>query len=233
MYPPDAYLEGKFLLIDKPLKWTSHDVVNKVRYFLTRYCKVKKIKVGHGGTLDPLATGLLILATGKATRKLQDLIDADKTYTGTITLGAVTETFDLESEPTDLKDTGHISGADIEVVRKNFTGEILQVPPIHSAIKKDGVPLYLKAREGKAEAPAPRKIHIHRFDIIEQSLPDIKFEVDCSKGTYIRSLAHDFGQQLGVGGHLSALRRTAIGPYHIKDALTVDDFLQSIGAGAS
>jgi len=228
MFSPQEYIDGQLLLVDKPLHWTSHDVVNKVRYFLTRYCKVKKIKVGHSGTLDPLATGLLILATGKKTKELQHFIDLGKTYKGTMTLGAETPSYDLETEPINIKPYQHIKAEQIRETALHFIGVQEQIPPAHSAIKKDGVPLYMMARQGEKTEIKSREVNIKRFDILDIRLPEIDFEIDCSKGTYIRSLAHDFGQHLECGAYLSNLQRTAIGDYLLKDALSVDRLIESL-----
>ena len=233
MYTPEEYLEGRLLLIDKPRLWTSHDVVNKVRYHLTRYCKVKKIKVGHAGTLDPLATGLLILATGKMTKQLQSLIDAGKTYTGTIKLGATTPSYDGETAEQQPLPFEHIDETTIRNCIAGFAGEQQQIPPVHSAIKKDGAPLYIKAREGAEIVPDARHITIYDIHATSIDLPFVSLEVACSKGTYIRSLAHDIGQRLGCGAYLHALQRTVIGQYKLEDAVSVDAFLESIGLGPS
>lgn len=215
-----SFEEGRVILIDKPLDWTSFDVVKKIRNIL----RIKKI--GHAGTLDPLATGLLILCTGKYTKRLNQYMAAEKEYTGTITLGATTPTYDLESTPTDIKPFSHISEKEILETVNQFTGDILQVPPIHSAIKQKGKPVYLKARKGEDVVLEPRKIHIARFEIVDIQLPKIAFKVNCSTGTYIRSLAHDFGAKLGCGGYLSGLRRTAIGEFRVEEAIDMDTFIQ-------
>lgn len=212
------YLEGKVLLFDKPLKWTSFDVVRKVRY-LTRISKV-----GHAGTLDPLATGLLIVCTGKFTKKINEYMGMEKEYTGTFTLGAVTPTYDLESEPQNPVSCEHLRPEDIEAATKQFTGAIMQTPPIHSAIKQEGKPVYLAARKGIDVKLEPRPVTIYSFDIEKIELPVVYFRVVCSTGTYIRSLANDFGAALGVGGYMSSLRRTRIGTFHVADAETMDGF---------
>ena len=187
----DEFAAGKVLLIDKPLRWTSFDVVKKVRV------QTKISKVGHAGTLDPLATGLLIVCTGKFTKKINEYMAREKEYTGSITLGAVTPTFDLESEPEQIRDYGHITPELIHAAAIPFTGDIEQVPPIHSAIKKDGVPAYVMARKGKEIKMEPRKVTISEFSITAIELPKVYFKVVCSTGTYIRSLANDFGAALG------------------------------------
>lgn len=212
------YLEGKVLLFDKPLEWTSFDVIRKVRG-ITRI-----IKVGHAGTLDPLATGLLIVCTGKFTKKINEYMGMEKEYTGTFTLGAVTPTYDLESEPVNHKDISHLTAERIHAATLPFTGNIMQVPPAHSAIKKDGKPVYLAARKGLDVQLEPRPVTIYSFTIEKIELPIVYFRVVCSTGTYIRSLAHDFGRELGVGAYMSSLRRTRIGMFNVEDALPMDEF---------
>jgi len=218
----EMYLNGEVILIDKPLTWTSFDAVKKVR-ILTGVSKV-----GHAGTLDPLATGLLIICTGRFTKKISEYMGMEKEYTGTITLGATTPTYDLESKPENFKTLIHLNNDDINNATKQFTGEILQVPPIHSAIKKDGKPAYLSARKGKPVELEPRKIFIQSFDIININLPIVEFKVVCSTGTYIRSLANDFGKALNTGAYLSSLRRTRIGSFLVDDALTPQQFQEKI-----
>ncbi|BFG70221.1 tRNA pseudouridine(55) synthase TruB [Sediminibacterium sp. KACHI17] len=216
------YLDGKVILIDKPLEWTSFDAVKKVR-ILTRISKV-----GHAGTLDPLATGLLIICTGKFTKKINEYMGMEKEYTGTFTLGATTPTYDLESTPENLKDISHLTAEQINNATALFTGPIMQVPPAHSAIKKDGKPVYLAARKGENVVLEPRPVTIHQFVIEKIELPILHFRVVCSTGTYIRSLANDFGAALGVGGYMSSLRRTRIGIFSVEDALSLDAFEQEI-----
>jgi tRNA pseudouridine55 synthase len=211
------YLEGKVLLLDKPLHWTSFDVVRKVRNLV----RIKK--VGHAGTLDPLATGLLIVCTGKFTKRINEYMGMEKEYTGTFTLGAVTPTYDLESEPQDQKDTSHITPDMVHAAARVFTGDIMQVPPAHSAIKKDGKPVYLAARKGIDVALEPRPVTIHSFTIEKIEMPVVHFRVVCSTGTYIRSLAHDFGKELGVGAYMSSLRRTRIGVFGVEEAMVMED----------
>lgn len=222
--PDTDWESGALVLIDKPLEWTSFDVVNKVRNTLRRALG-KKIKVGHAGTLDPLATGLMILATGKATKQLQHLTGLDKTYTGTLRFGATTPSFDLETEPDAEYPIEHLNQEVLEKAVEQFKGDILQHPPVFSAIKKDGKPLYKSARKGKAEIPPPRPVTIHQFRLIRIALPEADFEVHCSKGTYIRSLVHDFGQEVGSGAHLTSLRRTSIGEYKLESSFTVEEFV--------
>jgi tRNA pseudouridine55 synthase len=222
---PDSmlpFLEGKVLLIDKPLRWTSFDAVKKVR-ILTGVSKV-----GHAGTLDPLATGLLIICTGKFTKKINEYMGMEKEYTGSFTLGAVTPTYDRESEAVDQRDIGHLNDEMIRAATEPFTGKIFQVPPIHSAIKKEGKPVYLAARKGEEVVLEPRPVTIHEFEITKIDLPLVEFRVVCSTGTYIRSLANDFGKALGVGGYLSALRRTRIGIFSVDDAQTPEQFDEAI-----
>jgi tRNA pseudouridine55 synthase len=214
----ESFLEGKVLLIDKPLHWTSFDAVKKVR-ILTGVSKV-----GHAGTLDPLATGLLIICTGKFTKKINEYMGMEKEYTGSFTLGAVTPTYDRESEAVDKKDISGLTEEKIQTATKEFTGSILQVPPIHSAIKKDGKPVYLAARKGEDVVLEPRPVTIYEFEITKIALPVVEFKVVCSTGTYIRSLANDFGKALGVGGYLSALRRTRIGIFSAADAVSPEQF---------
>ncbi len=216
------YLDGKVLLFDKPLDWTSFDVVKKVR-ILTRISKV-----GHAGTLDPLATGLLIVCTGKFTKKINEYMGMEKEYTGTFTLGATTPTYDLESEPENVKDISHLTEEGVHAATQSFTGLIMQVPPAHSAIKKDGKPVYLSARKGIEVKLEPRPVTIHSFMIEKMELPVVHFRVVCSTGTYIRSLAHDFGAALGVGGYMSSLRRTRIGSFNVADAVSLSSFEQTI-----
>lgn len=206
-------LEGQMLLIDKPLRWTSFDIIRKLRNIF----RIKKI--GHAGTLDPLATGLLIVCTGKFTKKINEYMGMPKVYKATLTLGAVTPTYDLESEPEQQQPFEHITLQDIENVLQQFTGAILQIPPAHSAIKKDGVRVYELARQGIAVKLEPRPVTISEIKIVRFKLPEIEMEVFCSTGTYIRSLAHDVGQALGCGAYLSALRRTAIGEFVVDNAV--------------
>ena len=220
----DTYQEGRVLLIDKPLNWTSFQVVNKIRWLIKQQFSIKKIKVGHAGTLDPLATGLLILCTGKFTKKIETYQAQVKEYTGTITLGATTPSYDLESEIDEKFDISGISEADIFKNTQQFLGKIQQQPPIFSALKKNGKRLYEYAREGsKIEIPS-RAVTITEFEITKIELPCIEFRIVCGKGTYIRSLAHDFGKSLNNGAHLSSLRRTKIGEFRVEDALSVLEF---------
>lgn len=205
-------LEGQVLLVNKPLKWTSFDVIARLR----KIFKIKKI--GHAGTLDPLATGLLIVCTGKFTKKINEYMGMEKEYTGTITLGATTPTYDLESEPENFKPFDQISKDALIAATVPFTGNILQIPPAHSAIKMDGKRVYELARMGQEVKMQPRPVTISVFEITRIALPEVDFKVVCSTGTYIRSLANDFGASLGCGGYLSALCRTRIGPFALEDA---------------
>jgi len=209
-------------LINKSLYWTSFDAVRKIRNLI----KVKK--VGHAGTLDPLATGLLIICTGKFTKKINEYMAREKEYTGSFTLGAVTPTYDLESEPVQVKSVESISSEQIFKATEKLTGEILQTPPAHSAIKVEGKRVYELARKGQEVKLEPRKITIKEFEIMGIELPVVQFRVVCSTGTYIRSLANDFGQELGCGAYLSGLCRTRIGEFLLSDAMTVEEFEKSI-----
>jgi len=226
IYTKTEIEEGQLLLIDKPLRWTSFDVVNKIRYTLRRTYGFKKLKVGHAGTLDPLATGLLLIAVGRKTKSINELMGMDKVYSGTIRLGATTPSYDLETEVDQSFPTDDISSSDIQAAVKQFDGLIEQVPPVFSAIKKDGKRAYELAREGERPELKSREVQIRNFKINDEAFPDLHFEVECSKGTYIRSLAHDFGQALNNGAHLSALRRESIGPYSVNDALDMERFLK-------
>jgi len=217
----ESYKEGTVLLVDKPLNWTSFQVVNKIRWLIKQQFNIKKIKVGHAGTLDPLATGLLILCTGKYTKKIETYQAQVKEYTGTFTLGATTPSYDLESEIDQKFDISEISQEDILKNTQQFLGEIQQQPPIFSALKKNGKRLYEYAREGsKIEIPS-RPVTIKEFQITKIELPCVEFRIVCGKGTYIRSLAHDFGRSLNNGAYLSSLRRTKIGEFRVEDAIDI------------
>tara|TARA_R110002049_G_scaffold68130_8_gene176757 strand:- start:4625 stop:5314 length:690 start_codon:yes stop_codon:yes gene_type:complete len=220
----EDFKEGKVLLIDKPLEWTSFQVVNKVRWLIKRRFQLKKIKVGHAGTLDPLASGLLILCTGKFTKQIETFQAQEKEYTGTITLGATTPSYDLETEIDKTFSIEGITSEKIIATAKLFTGEILQQPPVFSALKKEGKRLYEFARAGESVDIPKRKITVSTFEITKIDLPEINFRVACSKGTYIRSLAHDFGKALDNGAHLSALRRTKIGEFNVENAISITTF---------
>ncbi|WP_299182739.1 tRNA pseudouridine(55) synthase TruB [uncultured Aquimarina sp.] len=224
MLTEQDYKDGQVLLIDKPLQWTSFQVVNKLRWLIRKNFGIKKIKVGHAGTLDPLASGLLIICTGKFTKRIQEFMGQTKEYTGTITLGATTPSYDLETEVDQTFPIDHISEEIIHTTTKQFIGEIEQYPPVFSALKKDGKRLYEYAREGEEVTIASRKITITEFEITRIKLPEVDFKVVCGKGTYIRSLANDFGKALKSGGHLSVLRRTKIGEFSIHDAISPETF---------
>ena len=210
------------MLVNKPIEWTSFDAVRKIRNLV----RIKK--VGHAGTLDPLATGLLIICTGKFTKKINEYMAQEKEYTGTFTLGATTPTYDLESEPGNFKDINSITQDDIFNATKQFIGEIMQIPPAHSAIKIDGKRVYELARQGKEVKIDPRKITIKEFEITKIEMPVVSFKVVCTTGTYIRSLAHDFGATLGCGAYLSSLCRTRIGEYKLEDAKTMREWEEEI-----
>ena len=225
----EDYLEGQILLIDKPLKWSSFQAVNKLKYILKRkYNLPKKFKIGHAGTLDPLATGLLIVCTGKFTKRITDIQAQAKEYTGTITVGATTPSYDLETEVDATFPTEHITSELIQETVKQFLGEIDQKPPIFSAIKKEGKRLYEHARAGEEVEIAFRKTTIYEFEITRIALPEIDFRVKCSKGTYIRSLAYDFGKALNSGGYLSSLCRTKIGEFKLENAVSPEEFINRI-----
>jgi tRNA pseudouridine55 synthase len=228
MQTAEYYLSGQVLLIDKPLNWTSFQVVNKLRWEIRQAFKIKKIKVGHAGTLDPLATGLLVICTGKMTKQIDTFQGQIKEYTGTIVLGSSTPSFDLETEINETFPTEHISEALIHETTKQFIGDIQQFPPIFSALKKDGKRLYEFARAGESVEIKPRTVSISEFEITHINGLEIDFRVVCSKGTYIRSLAHDFGKALQSGAHLSALRRTKIGDFNVKNATTIEAFIESL-----
>ena len=217
------YLDGRVLLIDKPLGWTSFDVVKKIRI------QTGVSKVGHAGTLDPLATGLLIVCTGKFTKRINEYMAREKEYTGTFRFGSVTPTYDLESEPVAKGAFEHLTLSELRRAAKVFTGDILQVPPIHSAVKKDGKPAYLLARKGREVKLDPRPVNISEFEITALALPDVGFRVVCSTGTYIRTLANDMGLELGCGAHLSSLRRTRIGEFSVDSAMDMEAFVGSVG----
>jgi tRNA pseudouridine55 synthase len=221
----EDFLEGQILLIDKPLKWSSFQAVNKLKYILKRkYDLPKKFKIGHAGTLDPLATGLLIVCTGKFTKRITEIQGQAKEYTGTITVGATTPSYDLETEVDATFPTEHITSELIQETVKQFLGEIDQKPPVFSAIKKDGKRLYEHARAGEEVEISSRKTTIHEFEITKFDLPQIEFRVVCSKGTYIRSLAFDFGKALNSGAHLSVLRRTKIGDFSVENGISPEEF---------
>lgn len=226
--PASSFTEGRILLIDKPLHWSSFQAVNKIKWALKKHLDLKKIKVGHAGTLDPLASGLLIVCTGKATKKIQELQGQEKEYTGTIRLGATTPSYDLETAIDAIFPIDHLDENRILAAAASFVGEIDQRPPVFSAIKKDGKRLYEHARAGEEVEIASRKTTIYEFQITRIELPDVDFRVRCSKGTYIRSLAYDMGATLASGAHLTALRRTKSGGFSVEDAVSPDDLAQSL-----
>ncbi len=213
------WAEGQFILVDKPKNWTSFDVVKKVRNHI-------QAKIGHAGTLDPLATGLLILATGKFTKKIDEVQGQDKVYEGTFEIGKTTPSFDLETEFDSENSISHLTLADVEKVIPTFTGEITQFPPAHSAVRIDGERAYKKARKNQEVKLRPRQVTVHSFEVLESTLPEINFRIHCTKGTYIRSIANDLGIALGVGAYLKALTRTAIGDFKLEDAYNLEAFLE-------
>jgi len=224
----EDYKNGQVLLVDKPLTWTSFQVVNKIRWHIKQRFNIKKIKVGHAGTLDPLATGLLIICTGKQTKEINTYQGQIKEYTGTITLGETTPSYDLETEVNETFATEHITEALLKETTQQFIGNIQQKPPIFSAIKKDGKRLYELARKGETTEIKSREITISEFEITNINLPKVDFRVVCSKGTYIRSLAYDFGNALNSGAHLSALRRTKIGNFSVDNAVSIEQFIEEL-----
>lgn len=224
----EDYKSGQVLLIDKPLNWTSFQVVNKLRWEIRQAFNIKKIKVGHAGTLDPLATGLLVICTGKMTKQINTFQGQIKEYTGTFVLGSTTPSFDLETEIDNIYPTDHITEALIHETTKQFIGEIDQYPPVFSAIKKDGKRLYEFARAGENVEIKSRKVTIEAFEITKIDGLNLEFRVVCSKGTYIRSLANDFGKALNSGAHLSVLRRTRIGEFDVKNTLSIEDFIKNL-----
>jgi len=224
------FLDGQILLINKPLGWTSFDVVKKIKNLIRTKYSLKKLKVGHAGTLDPLASGLLIVCTGKFTKRISELQGQAKMYTGDITLGGTTPSYDLETEIDTKFETNHITENFIKETTAQFIGEIEQKPPIFSALKRGGERLYEKARRGEKFEIEARKVSVHSFDITAIEMPKVGFEIKCSKGTYIRSIAHDFGAALNSGAHLSELCRTAIGDYQLTDALEVSDFEKQLNS---
>ncbi len=219
---------GEMILIDKELNWTSFDVVSKLRNSIKKKLNIKKIKVGHAGTLDPLATGLLIICTGKMTKRIDEFSGLNKTYIGKMTIGSTTPSYDLETKPNVYYPTEHINKNLIIETAKKFVGKIDQKPPVFSAVKKDGVRLYKLARKGVKVEVEKREIIIHDFLISSINFPEVEFSLTCSKGTYIRSLAHDFGKELGSGAHLSELRRTSIGDYSVDKSLKLMEFIRNI-----
>ena len=228
MQTKDDFLRGQVLLIDKPLTWTSFQAVNKLRWEIRHAFDIKKIKVGHAGTLDPLATGLLVICTGKMTKQINIFQGQEKEYTGTFTLGGTTPSFDLETEVNETFPTAHITDELIHATTQQFIGQINQFPPVFSAIKKDGKRLYEFARAGEEVEIKSRQVEITEFEITQINALELHFRVVCSKGTYIRSLANDFGKALNSGAHLSSLRRTRIGDFKVENALTPEAFIESL-----
>ena len=220
-------MKGELILIDKDINWTSFDVVSKIRNFIKKKFNLKKIKVGHAGTLDPLATGLLIICYGKMTKEIDSFVGLDKSYSGKMIIGSSTPSYDLETKPNVFYQTDHINEKLIYEKAEDFIGEIMQKPPIFSAVKKNGVRSYKLARKGKQVNLEKRKITIRDFRITEINFPELSFEVDCSKGTYIRSLINDFGKALKSGAHLTELRRTKIGEFSVNDSLKIMDFIKT------
>lgn len=228
----EDFLAGQILLIDKPLHWTSFQAVNKMKWALKSKLGLKKIKIGHAGTLDPLASGLLLVCTGKATKQISELQGQVKEYTGTFYIGATTPSFDLETGINQTFPIGHIDENLVQLTTEKFLGEIDQKPPVFSAIKKDGKRLYEHARAGETVEIASRKTTVYEFEITRIALPEVDFRISCSKGTYIRSIADDFGKAMDSGSHLTALRRTKIGDYEVKKAQDVLAFVDSLGTVA-
>jgi len=220
--------KGKVLLVDKPLDWTSFDIVNKLRYSILKHYDVKKFKVGHAGTLDPLATGLLIVCVGKATKTINEFQNLDKEYTGTFTLGATTPSYDKETAINQQFETSHIDEKLILETAQSFLGKQKQIPPIFSAIKKNGKKMYEHARKGESVKMEARDIEITEFEITKISLPEVSFRLRVSKGTYIRSIAYDFGKALQSGAYLSSLRRTKIGNFSVDDAVTYQECIAGL-----
>lgn len=227
-FTAEDFKSGQILLFDKALEWTSFQLVNKVRWLIKNQYGIRKIKVGHAGTLDPLATGLLIICTGKYTKRISELQGMEKEYTGTFYMGATTPSYDRETEVDQQFPLDNLSENKLREATEKFIGEIDQQPPIFSALRKNGKRLYEYAREGEKVEIEARKVVIREFELNRIQLPAVDFRVTCSKGTYIRSLAHDFGKALDNGAHLAALRRTRIGKYHIKDALSLEEFQERI-----
>ncbi len=220
----EEYQAGQVFLIDKPLEWSSFQAVNKMKHAIKRKFDIRKIKIGHAGTLDPMATGLLIVCAGKATKTIQGIQDTDKEYTGTIKLGTVSASYDSEGPFIENPDYSHVNDELILQTTEQFKGDIMQTPPIFSALKKDGKPLYEYARAGEEVEIKKRAVRIDAFEVTKIDLPEIHFRIACTKGTYIRSIAHDFGKAMSSGSYLSALRRTKIGNYNVEDATLVTDW---------
>ncbi len=222
------FLKGTTILFHKPIGWTSFDLVKKVRNIIKSNKKIKKIKVGHAGTLDPLADGLLIICTGRFTKKIEEIQQQQKIYTGEITLGGTTPSFDRETEINKTFETSHITEKLLIESCKTFEGKIMQKPPIFSALKREGKRLYQHARQGTYIEIKAREVNIEKFEITSINIPKIEFRVICSKGTYIRSLANDFGEKLKCGAYLSKLRRVQIGKFKLDEAFTINNFQEKI-----
>lgn len=227
-YSKDSFLEGELLLINKPIGWTSFQIVNKIRWLIKSQYDLKKIKVGHAGTLDPLAEGLLIVCTGKWTKKIDEFQGQDKLYSGIFYIGATTPSFDLETEINSRQSIEHIDENILLESTNKFIGDQFQIPPIYSAIKQNGKKLYEYARKGETIELKKRKINISEFKITKIELPKVYFKVKCGKGTYIRSLANDYGLELKSGAYLYKLKREGIGDFNIKDAISIDEFAKII-----
>ena len=230
VYSKQKFLEGSIILVKKPLKWTSFQVVNKIRWLIKNHFNIKKIKVGHAGTLDPLAEGLLIICTGQLTKRITEFQNLNKSYTGVFHIGATRPSFDLETDIDSSSCIKHLKVEDILKTKDQFIGNIQQTPPIFSAVKIKGKKLYQYARAGEKINPKKRNISIFKFNILKIDLPKVFFEIECSKGTYIRSIANDFGKQLKVGAYLENLTRTNVGSYCLEKAISIDDFEKKLDA---
>ena len=230
VYSKQKFLEGSIILVKKPLKWTSFQVVNKIRWLIKNHFTIKKIKVGHAGTLDPLAEGLLIICTGQLTKKITKFQNLNKSYTGVFHIGATRPSFDLETDIDSSSCIKHLKVEDILKTKDQFIGNIQQTPPIFSAVKIKGKKLYQYARAGEKINPKKRNISVFKFNILKIDLPKVFFEIECSKGTYIRSIANDFGKQLKVGAYLENLTRTNVGSYCLEKAISIDDFEKKLEA---
>ena len=230
VYSKQKFLEGSIILVKKPLKWTSFQVVNKIRWLIKNHFNIKKIKVGHAGTLDPLAEGLLIICTGQLTKRITEFQNLNKSYTGVFHIGATRPSFDLETDIDSSSCIKHLKVKDILKTKDQFIGNIQQTPPIFSAVKIKGKKLYQYARAGEKINPKKRNISIFKFNILKIDLPKVFFEIECSKGTYIRSIANDFGKQLKVGAYLENLTRTNVGSYCLEKAISIDDFEKKLEA---
>ena len=230
VYSKKKILEGSIILVKKPLKWTSFQVVNKIRWLIKNHFNIKKIKVGHSGTLDPLAEGLLIICTGQLTKRITEFQNLNKSYTGVFHIGATRPSFDLETDIDSSSCIKHLKIEDILKTKDQFIGNIEQTPPIFSAVKIKGKKLYEYARAGEKIKPKKRNISIFKFNILKIDLPKVFFEIECSKGTYIRSIADDFGKKLKVGAYLESLTRTNVGSYCLEKAISIDDFEKKLEA---